>query len=156
MDGPTAFDVDDGSVGERVAALDWGRARSELDAQGWTVLRQLLSTSECAALTALYDREDGFRSRVVMARHGYGRGEYRYFSYPLPGLVNGFRTELYPRLVSTANAWYERMGLEPRFSAEHAQFLARCQEARQLRPTPLLLRYGAGDYNCLHQDHDAA
>jgi hypothetical protein len=152
MDARTAFEVYDGSVAERVAALDWDAARGELDAQGWTVLRRLLSTSECDALTAMYDREDGFRSRVVMARHGYGRGEYRYFAYPLPGLVNQLRTELYPRLVTTANAWYERMGLDPRFSPEHAEFLARCQQAGQARPTPLLLRYGAGDYNCLHQD----
>ena len=152
MDARTAFDRDDVGVGERVAAQDWDAARAELDARGWKVLPRLLSTSECVALTALYDRDEAFRSRVVMARHGYGRGEYRYFCYPLPSLVQGLRTELYPRLVSTANSSYERMGLEPRFGASHPEFLARCHEAGQARPTPLLLRYGAGDYNCLHQD----
>jgi hypothetical protein len=152
MDARTAFEADDGSVSERVAAWDWDAARGELDAQGWTVQRRFISTSECAALSALYDRDHGFRSRVVMARHGYGRGEYRYFAYPLPSLVQDLRTELYPRLVATANAWYERMGLEPRFGATHAELLARCHDAGQVHPTPLLLRYGAGDYNCLHQD----
>ncbi len=137
---------------ERLARHDWDSARVELDAQGWTVLPRLLSTAECSALTALYDLEEAFRSRVVMARHGYGSGEYRYFCYPLPSLVQELRRELYLRLAPIANAWYERMGLEPRFSALHAEFLARCHAAGQLRPTPLLLRYAAGDYNCLHQD----
>jgi hypothetical protein len=146
------IDEDSSPVATRVAQLDWIAANAEFDAQGWAVLPRLLSTAECVALTALYQRDVGFRSRVIMARHGYGKGEYRYFSYPLPSLVQGLRAELYPHLVTTANAWYERMGLEARFSALHAEFLARCHEAGQLRPTPLLLRYGAGDYNCLHQD----
>ncbi|MET0791016.1 MAG: 2OG-Fe(II) oxygenase [Polyangiaceae bacterium] len=136
----------------RLARLDWAQASIELDAQGWTVLPGLLSAPECQELSALYDRDHGFRSRVVMARHGYGSGEYRYFSYPLPSLVQALRTALYPRLVKQANTWYERMGLEPRFSELHAEFLKRCHEAGQVRPTPLLLRYVAGDYNCLHQD----
>lgn len=137
---------------ERLARLDWDATRVKLDAQGFSVLPALLSKAECAAVTALYERDDAFRSRVVMARHGYGRGEYRYFTYPLPSLVQELRGALYPRLAPIANTWYERMGLEPRFSAEHAEFLARCHEAGQVRPTPLLLRYAAGDYNCLHQD----
>ena len=146
------MDSESSDVRARVARLDWQAHVDELDAQGWTVLPRLLSEGECAGVIALYDRDEVFRSRVVMARHGYGSGEYRYFSYPLPGLVEGLRGEVYPRLVPVANAWYERLGLEPRFSASHAEFLARCHDAGQLRPTPLLLRYSPGDYNCLHQD----
>lgn len=152
MDARTPLETVDDSVADRVARLAWDVAYRELDAQGWTVLPRLVSPGECGALSALWESADAFRSRVVMARHGYGRGEYGYFSYPLPRLVHGLRTELYPRLVTLANAWYERMGLEPRFSPTHAEFLARCHDAGQVRPTPLLLHYGPGDYNCLHQD----
>ena len=116
------------------------------------MLPQLLTPDECAATAALYDRGDGFRSHVVMARHGFGRGEYRYFSYPLPPLVQAFREIAYPRLAPLANRWAERTGRPERYPPEFATFLQRCHDAGQMRPTPLLLRYGAGDYNCLHQD----
>ena len=131
-----------------------GRAlEAELDAQGWAVLPRLLTRGRVRrAAPASTPTSAGFRSRVVMARHGFGRGEYRYFAYPLPPLVQGLRTALYPRLAPIANRWHERMGMEARFPAEHAEFLARCHAAGQTRPTPLLLQYGAGDYNCLHQD----
>jgi uncharacterized protein len=139
-------------VTARIAAIAWPAVADDLEAQGWAVLRGLLSAEECRAVSALYAREEGFRSRVVMARHGFGRGEYRYFSYPLPPLVESFREALYPRLAPIANRWHERMGMDVRFPAEHAAFIARCHAAGQVRPTPLLLQYGPGDYNCLHQD----
>ena len=110
------------------------------------------TSSECDDIAALYEKDEGFRSRVVMARHGFGQGEYRYFSYPLPRLVQGLRTALYPLLAPVANRWHERMGMDVRFPETHAEFLARCAAAGQSRPTPLLLQYGPGDYNCLHQD----
>ena len=137
---------------ERLDAFDWPRAAQELDAQGWTVLPGLLSADECRAMAGLYGRGEGFRSQVVMARHGFGRGEYRYFSYPLPPLVQALRTALYPRLAPLANRWHERMGMAVRFPDDHAAFIARCHQAGQARPTPLLLQYGPDDYNCLHQD----
>lgn len=136
----------------RVDALDWAGTAAELDAQGWTVLPGLLTGPECAGVAALYAARDGFRSRVVMARHGFGQGEYRYFDYPLPPLVQALRTRLYPRLTPVADRWHERLGLSARFPADHAAFLERCRAAGQGRPTPLLLQYGPGDYNCLHQD----
>ena len=137
---------------QRVAALDWPQIGADLDAHGCTVVPGLLSSEECAALAASYAAPELFRSRVVMERHGYGRGEYQYFAYPLPEPVAGLRAALYQRLAGIANRWYQVMGLEPRFPARHEEFLAHCHAAGQLRPTPLLLRYGAGDYNCLHQD----
>jgi uncharacterized protein len=139
-------------IGERIAGIDWPRVAADLDAQGWAILPGLLSHAETDSVASLYGREDGFRSRVVMARHGYGRGEYRYFSYPLPPLVEALRTTAYPRLAPIANGWQARMGKEVRFPDEHAAFLARCHDAGQTRPTPLLLQYGPGDYNCLHRD----
>ena len=123
-----------------------------LDRDGWAMLPGLLSGPECDGTAALYARDAGFRSHVFMARHGFGRGEYRYFAYPLPPLVQALRGMLYARLAPIANRWHERMGMAARFPADHAEFLARCHDAGQRRPTPLLLRYGAGDYNCLHQD----
>ena len=137
---------------ERLTSVDWAAAAVELDTQGWAMLPSLLSGEECAAAAGLYASGEGFRSHVVMARHGFGRGEYRYFAYPLPSLVADLRAALYPRLASIANRWHERMGLGVRFPNDHAAFLDRCHAAGQLRPTPLLLQYGAGDFNCLHQD----
>ncbi|QUD90760.1 2OG-Fe(II) oxygenase [Phenylobacterium montanum] len=136
----------------RLAVTDWTAAEAALDGEGWARLPALLSPNECRAVAALYDQDAGFRSRVVMARHGFGRGEYRYFAYPLPDLVQALRERLYPRLAPIADRWNARMGLGQRFPAEHAGYLARCHDAGQTRPTPLLLRYGPGDYNCLHQD----
>lgn len=144
--------MSDTALETRVAAIDWMAATADLDAQGWAVLPKLLSIDECAATAGLYGAGEGFRSQVVMARHGFGRGEYRYFAYPLPPLVEDLRRTLYPRLAPIANRWHERMGMAARFPAEHAAFIERCRAAGQVRPTPLLLQYGAGDYNCLHQD----
>jgi len=139
-------------VPERIAGLDWPRVEADLDAEGSALIERLLTPAECASLAALYPREAAFRSRVVMARHGFGRGEYSYFAYPLPDLVAGLRTGIYPRLAPIANRWHAAMDIGVRFPATHAQFIARCHAAGQTRPTPLLLQYGAGDYNCLHQD----
>ena len=139
-------------VAARLERFDWSALDAELDAEGCAVLPGLLRRDECEALRSLYDEDARFRSRVIMARHGYGRGEYRYFAYPLPALVAAWRGALYPRLAPVANRWNEAMGSAVRYPAAHADFLARCHAAGQARPTPLLLRYGAGDYNCLHQD----
>ena len=136
----------------RVAGLDATAIAAALDADGHAVIPGLLRADECRALAALYDAEDGFRSRVVMARHGYGRGEYRYFSYPLPDIVASLRGSFYPLLAPVADRWHQAMKLETRFPPTHGEFLRRCHGAGQTRPTPLLLRYGPGDYNCLHQD----
>ena len=138
-------------VGTRVAALDWPRLTAELDEHGCATTGQLL-TPENAAARGLYDADDTFRSRVVMARHGFGRGEYKYFNYPLPRLVAALRAALYPRLPEIADRWNEALGLSVRYPGEHEAFIERCHEAGQTKPTPLLLQYGAGDYNCLHQD----
>lgn len=136
----------------RLQAFDWQQVGVELDLHGHAVLPAVLAPPACRALAALYAQEGPFRSRVVMARHGFGRGEYRYFAYPLPAPLAALRSALYARLAPTANRWNAAMGLAPRYPAAHAEFLARCHGAGQLRPTPLLLRYGPGDYNCLHQD----
>lgn len=140
------------SAEARIAGYDWQAITGELDGFGCAVLPGLLSTDECGAIAALYPDESRFRSRVVMARHGFGKGEYRYFSYPLPDLIGGLRTAIYPRLAGLADRWNARMGIDQRYPADHAAYLARCREAGQARPTPLLLQYGPGDYNCLHQD----
>lgn len=139
-------------IAARVGALDWTRIAAELDAQGGAVTAPLLTREECEALAALYDDPARFRSRVIMARHGFGRGEYQYFRAPLPEPIAALRTALYARLAPIANEWHAALGLAPRFPARLDQFLARCHEAGQAKPTPLLLRYGPGDYNCLHQD----
>ncbi|MDE2376397.1 2OG-Fe(II) oxygenase [Bradyrhizobium sp.] len=136
----------------RVDALDWTSITSELDAQGCAVLKDLLTADECCAVAALYPDDSRFRSRVVMGRHGFGRGEYKYFSDPLPELIAELRPVLYAHLQGIANRWNEAMGIDIRYPAAHAAFLKRCHEAGQTRPTPLLLQYEAGDYNCLHQD----
>jgi hypothetical protein len=140
------------SLGERLLALDWGTLASALDADGYASTGPLLTRGECEALVAMYAQPGLFRSRVVMARHGYGRGEYKYFTYPLPEPVALLRDSLYGPLAGIANAWQESMGLDIRFPGDHATFLRRCHRAGQERPTPLLLEYGEGDYNCLHQD----
>jgi hypothetical protein len=140
------------ATARRVASLDWQRAGEALDAQGFAVLEGLLDAKACQTVARLYADDARFRSRIVMARHGFGRGEYKYFSYPLPDLVEGLRTALYAPLAGIANRWNEAMGLAVRYPGEHASFLARCHDAGQVRPTPLLLQYEAGDYNCLHQD----
>jgi len=140
------------SPADRVQALDWSGITEELDAQGSAVLAGLLTPEECREIAALYPEDDRFRSRVVMSRHGFGRGEYKYFAYPLPDLIQGFRSGLYPRLAPIANRWNELMRIEMRYPASHAEFLELCHVAGQARPTPLLLQYEAGDYNCLHQD----
>jgi uncharacterized protein len=140
------------TVGERVRTIDWPRVGQDLDARGSAILEGLISPAECQLLAELYPNDAMFRSRVIMARHGFGRGEYKYFSYPLPEIIAGLRTELYPRLAPTANRWSEAMGLGQRYPAEHVDFLARCHEAGQRKPTPLLLQYAANDFNCLHQD----
>jgi uncharacterized protein len=142
----------DDSVDARVAAIDWARVAAELDAQGWAVFPRLLEPEECEAIAGLYEGGGRFRSRVVMARHGFGRGEYKYFAYPLPDLVAALRDALYSHLAPVANRWNEAMGIDVRYPRAHAAFLDRCHGAGQTRPTPLLLQYGAGDYNCLHQD----
>ena len=136
----------------RLAAYDWDALTAELDGAGCAVLPDLLSPEECRGLAALYAQPDHFRSHVVMARHGFGKGEYRYFRYPLPEPIADLRAALYPRLAGLANRWNERMGIDQRYPEAHAAYLERCHAAGQTRATPLLLQYGPGDYNCLHQD----
>lgn len=139
-------------IAARVAAIDWTQAASDLDAQGCAVLKGLLTAEECRALAARYPEDKIFRSRIVMGRHGFGRGEYKYFSYPLPQPIADLRPALYSRLQPIANRWNEAMDIDIRYPENHETFLARCHKAGQLRPTPLMLQYGEGDYNCLHQD----
>ncbi len=136
----------------RVDAFDWTQTTGELDARGCAVLKQLISPDECRALAALYPDDRHFRSRIVMGRHGFGRGEYKYFSYPLPELIAQLRPALYARLRDIANRWNQSMGIDIRYPESHEAFLELCHAAGQSRPTPLLLQYAAGDYNCLHQD----
>jgi len=140
------------SIEKRVAALDWQRIAADLNAHGCAVVPALLAPGECKSIEKLYAAENLFRSRVVMARHGYGRGEYQYFAYPLPELVATLRTALYPGLAAIANAWNAKLNVDTRYPQKHADYLARCHRAGQTRPTPLILKYEAGDYNCLHQD----
>lgn len=139
-------------IAARIDTIDWAQAATDLDAQGCAVLRGLLAPDECSALATMYPDDGRFRSRVVMGRHGFGRGEYKYFAYPLPDLISELRPVLYARLAGIANRWNEAMGIDVRYPAAHDAFLKRCHDAGQLRPTPLLLQYEAGDYNCLHQD----
>ncbi|HEV8260930.1 MAG TPA: 2OG-Fe(II) oxygenase [Burkholderiales bacterium] len=140
------------SVADRIEAFGWEGVSGSLDAHGSAMLERLLSPEECRALAGLYSDEDRFRSRVVMAQHGFGRGEYKYFSYPLPRMIADLRSAFYPRLAPIANRWNAAMRIDVRYPRTHADFLARCHDAGQVRPTPLLLQYGADDYNCLHQD----
>jgi hypothetical protein len=136
----------------RIAALDWQRICDDLGQQGYAIVPGLLNREQCNGLVDLYSTPDLFRSRVVMSRHGYGRGEYQYFKYPLPELVAALRASLYARLAPIANRWNELLKSDVRFPGKHEQFIERCHAAGQIRPTPLLLQYEAGDYNCLHQD----
>jgi len=136
----------------RVEQADWPAVEKHLDAHGWATFPGLLTATETSGLANLYADDGMFRSHVVMARHGFGRGEYKYFKYPLPETVSELRTSLYPRLVAIANRWNEEMGIAVRYPAAHADFIRRCHQAGQTRPTPLLLQYGEGDFNALHQD----
>jgi hypothetical protein len=141
-----------GAIVERVAGLDWAAIAADLDAHGCATTSGLLSVQECEALSDTYESDAPFRSRVVMTRHGFGRGEYKYFAYPLPETIAALRAALYPPLAVIANRWNEAMGLAIRYPDDHAAYLKRCHAAGQTKPTPLLLRYGPGDYNCMHQD----
>ena len=141
-----------GAIAERVGALDWPSIERQLDGCGCASVPGLLSQEECEQLVACYPDESQFRSRIVMARHGFGRGEYKYFANPLPALVRELRESIYPHLAALANRWHAAIGLPTRFPPQHARFIRQCHEAGQTRPTPLLLRYAEGDYNCLHQD----
>jgi hypothetical protein len=140
------------SAAQRLCSVDWPSVESHLDAHGWALCPGLLTVGECRDLAGLYDRPGTFRSHIVMARHGFGRGEYKYFDYPLPPLVAALRAAAYERLVSIANRWSMALRNDTAFPLAHDAFLARCHEAGQRRPTPLLLQYGAGDFNALHQD----
>ena len=144
--------TDEPGISKRVGRLDWDRIGTGLDTHGFAIATAMLRPSECGALAKCYASDDLFRSKVVMARHGFGRGEYKYFAYPLPEIVAGLRTALYPGLSGIANRWNETLGIDLRYPADHAAFLERCHRAGQTKPTPLVLQYGAGDYNCLHQD----
>ena len=140
------------SAKARIEKYDWSALGSELDAHGCVVLPNLLTAVECKNVAALYPHEEHFRSHIHMARHGFGKGEYRYFKYPLPALVGEMRSALYSRVAPLANGWSERMNVETRYPKEHTDYLKICHDAGQLRPTPLLLQYIPGDFNCLHQD----
>lgn len=140
------------SAEARVARYDWNHLSEELSGFGCAVIEKLLSPEECRQIAGLYSDESHFRSHIHMARLGFGKGEYRYFKYPLPDLIGDLRTALYPHLSSVANLWSERMNIDERYPAEHAAFLKQCHDAGQTRPTPLLLQYVPGDFNCLHQD----
>ena len=136
----------------RLVSADWGEIASDLDARGSAVIERVISPAHSRSIAALYGADERFRGKVVMERHGFGRGEYKYFSYPLPPLVADLRTSLYPHLAAIANRWNAALGIDIRYPAAHSAFVARCHAAGQTKPTPLMLRYGAGDYNCLHQD----
>jgi hypothetical protein len=147
-----AHTIETDDVAARVAALDWKRIAADLDAHGCATTGALLAADECTAIASRYGDDSLYRSRVIMGRHGFGRGEYKYFAYPLPDLVASLRESLYAPLATIASRWNEQMGVAQQFPATHAAYLKRCHAGGQTRPTPLLLQYGAGDYNCLHQD----
>jgi uncharacterized protein len=142
----------DTAVFRRVDLADWNHVGADLDVHGFAIVPGLLGAKECRAVAELYGDDARFRSHIHMARHGFGRGEYKYFAHPLPDLVDALRTAIYPHLATVANRWNEAMGVDIGYPPEHAAFLKRCHEAGQMRPTPLLLKYGPGDFNCLHQD----
>ena len=135
-----------------LSTIDWQPVADQLDQAGHAVIKDLLAPGLCDALAAFYDESALFRSKVIMARHSFGRGEYQYFAYPLPALIQALRETLYQPLAVIANQWHERLGIDIRYPESHQAFVARCHEAGQTKPTPLMLRYGPGDYNCLHQD----
>lgn len=140
------------TIQDGISALNWGPVLDLVDRQGWATIGPLLTADECQNLAGNYDHESLYRSRVIMARHGFGQGEYRYYSYPLPPLIAQLRTELYERLVPLANRWRDALGVSEAFPSTHREYLERCHSMGQVRPTPLILRYGPGDFNCLHQD----
>jgi uncharacterized protein len=148
----TARPVSSVDINTRVEAVDWASVSTHLDGYGWAIAKMLLPADECESIAALYEDDRRFRSRVVMASHGFGRGEYKYFAYPLPGTVAALRAALYPRLAPIANRWNKSMSIDVRFPEGLDEFIQRCHKAGQTRPTPLLLQYGAGDFNALHQD----
>lgn len=137
---------------QRIAQIDWPRVAADLDSDGWALLDRLLTAAECDSLAALYPQDEHFRSRIVMANHNFGRGEYKYLAYPLPALVAELRSALYRPLAAVANRWNQCLNIDSRYPEEHSDYLALCHRAGQTRPTPLLLQYGEGDFNCLHQD----
>jgi hypothetical protein len=140
------------SIMQGVEGSDWNAIGRDLNASGCAVLPRLLSQDECASIATLYAHEEHFRSHIHMARHGFGKGEYRYFKYPLPEPIGELRTALYAHAAALANTWNKRMNIDARYPAHHADYLEICHKAGQIRPTPLLLQYTAGDFNCLHQD----
>ena len=140
------------AVARRIDAVDWRSVEQNLDQHGSAMIQGLVSPQECDALSALYSRDPLYRSRVVMARHGFGRGEYKYYDYPLPDLIGMLRRSVYPHLVPLANRWNALMHIDVRYPGQHAEFIRRCHDAGQIRPTPLILQYAKDDYNCLHQD----
>jgi hypothetical protein len=145
-------EIDALDIDTRVGGYDWAIVSAHLDAHGWAMLPKLLTPSEAAVVAGFFNDDSRFRSHIIMARHGFGRGEYKYFAYPLPDKVADLRTALYARLVPIANRWNESMGIDVRYPDAHADFIERCHKAGQMRPTPLLLQYGEGDFNALHQD----
>jgi hypothetical protein len=147
----TASHSETSGVASKLEIIDWQQVSTDLDEYGYSTMPQMLTAAQCGAMTALYEK-DIYRSRIVMERYNFGRGEYKYFSYPLPDLVAELRTALYPKLVPIANRWHEAMKMTSRFPPKHEDFVTRCHEAGQTRPTPLMLRYKEGDYCCLHQD----
>jgi hypothetical protein len=149
---PEAIQVSGVDIDTRLEAADWAGVSTHLDGYGWAMLNKLLTAGECAGIAGLFADDRHFRSHIVMARHGFGRGEYKYFAYPLPDIVGELRTALYPRLAPIANRWNESMGIAVHYPEAHAEFIKRCHKAGQTRPTPLLLQYAAGDFNALHQD----
>src|SRR4029078_8723059 len=152
MSRPAALEGRAAKHAGRTLAVDWLSAEQVRTHKGFPVLPKLLTPAECKDLSGYYSDDSRFRSRIDMTRHGFGRGEYKYFSYPLPDLIADLRTALYPPLAAVANRWNAAMGIAVRYPDAHAEFLERCHRAGQMRPTPLLLKYVAGDYNCMHQD----
>ena len=149
---PIASTAPNRTIEDRIESIDWEQVSRDVDAEGSALVKQLLSLADCETLAALYSHDEIFRSRVVMQRHGFGRGEYKYFSYPLPDVVTHLRTTIYPHLVPIANRWNTEMGVAVRHPDQHKEFIQRCHESGQVKPTPLMLQYETGDYNCLHQD----